>query len=670
MTLGRLLVAAALTQTAFTAELPVRTVILYKHGVGYFERSGELRAGESARLDFKASDMNDVLKSLTLEDKSGGKISGLRYDASEPLENRLADYPFHLGASQALSEFLDQLKGARLELRVGGETLAGSIFGARVVKFGEKAQDREQLTLLLDSGDLRTFDLGAVSALKLSDQVLQRQLKDYLAALSVARSKEKRSVYIDSSDTRSRQIVASYMTPAAIWKSSYRLILKEAESLLEGWAIVDNTSGEDWTNVTLSLVSGRPISFISKLYEPRYRQRPEAELPEEQSVGPVVYSGALAGAGPAQAAQAGKAMAAPAPVPRAMMRAPEAAESVMMAEAQPLRTDMASSVAAGAAGRELGDLFEYRFSTPVTVKKSESAMLPFLQQKINARKLLIYSDRNLQNPMNAAEITNSSGKTLDGGPITVFESGAYAGEALVETFKAGDKRLISYGVDLGTRITTKLDSSRNLVREIKAVRGVMTLRTAMQETLAYTIRNVDAKAKTLIIEHAIRPQYKLLNQKPLETTASMYRFEVKLAAGSEQQFAVTEERLYDQTILISNLNADQISVYLQNQTLSADGRKQLEGIVAQKRQIAENERLIRELETEVNELNADQSRVKDSMSRLSAISGQEEQTQRYAKQVADMETRIAGLRDRMAQLRRANNALVSQLNAAMEKLAF
>jgi hypothetical protein len=668
MTLGRLLVAAALTQTAFTAELPVRTVILYKHGVGYFERSGELRAGESARLDFKASDMNDVLKSLTLEDKSGGKITGLRYDASEPLEERLADYPFQLGSAQALSEFLDQLKGARLEIRVGGESLAGSIFGARVVKFGDKAQDKEQLTLLLDSGDLRTFDLNAVSGLKLSDQALQRQLKDYLAALSVARSKEKRSVYIDSSDTRSRQIVASYMTPAAIWKSSYRLILKDAESLLEGWAIVDNTTGEDWTNITLSLVSGRPISFISKLYEPRYRQRPEAELPEEQSVGPVVYSGAVAGAGPQQAA---KTLAAPPPpAPRAMMRAPEAAESVMMAEAVPLRTDMASSVAAGATGRELGDLFEYRFSTPVTVKKSESAMLPFLQQKINARKLLIYSDRSMQNPMNAAEIVNSSGKTLDGGPITVFESGAYAGEALVETFKAGDKRLISFGVDLGTRITTKLDSSRSLVREIKAVRGVMTLRTAMQETLAYTIRNIDAKAKTLIIEHAIRPQYKLLNQKPLETTANMYRFEVKLAASAEQQFAVTEERLYDQTILISNLNADQIGVYLQNQTLSMDGRKQLEGIVAQKRQIAENERQLRELETEINELNADQSRVKDSMSRLSAISGQEEQTQRYAKQVAEMETRIAGMRDRLAQLRRSNNALINQLNAAMEKLAF
>src|SRR5262245_18529920 len=188
--------------------------------------------------------MNDVLKSLTLEDKSGAKITGLRYDASEPLEQRLADYPFQLGDKQAVSGFLDQLKGARIELRVGGETVSGAIFGARIVNLGEKAQEKEQVTVLLDSGDLRTLDLASVTGLKLADAALQRQLKDYLSALAVARSKEKRSVYIDSSDLRSRQVVASYMIPTAIWKSSYRLILKDADSILEGWAIVDNTTGE------------------------------------------------------------------------------------------------------------------------------------------------------------------------------------------------------------------------------------------------------------------------------------------------------------------------------------------------------------------------------------------------------------------------------------------
>ncbi|MCC6389223.1 MAG: DUF4139 domain-containing protein, partial [Bryobacterales bacterium] len=654
----KLLIAAASVCACLAADLPVRTVILYKNGVGYFERGGELRAGESARLDFNASDMNDVLKSLTIEDKSGAKITGLRYDASEPLAKRLEDYPFQLGDQQPLSLFLDQLKGARLEIRAGaGEPVAGSIFSSGIVMTGEKAQQKQVLTLLLDSGDLRSYDLAAINEVRLADEALQRQLKAYLATLAVARSKEKRSVYIDSSDARARQIAASYMIPAPVWKSSYRLLWNEAAAVLEGWAIVDNTTGEDWTKVNLSLVSGRPISFISNLYEPKYVTRPVLELAENRAVAPVVDTGVVAGApAGAPAAKAGLAG------PRRMMEMTAQTVSVQAA-AESLRGEMASTVAAEARGRELGDLFEYRFSTAVTVPKGQSAMLPFLQQKIGARKLLIYSDRSLQNPMTASEITNSSGKTLDGGPITVYEGGAYAGEALMQTVKAGDKRLITYGVDLGTRITTAIDSSRSLVREIHAGRGILTLKTAMEETLTYTIRNVDAKAKTLIIEHPIRPQYKLLDVKPVETTATAYRFEVKLAPNATERFPVREERVYDQGLSISSLTPDQLLVYIQNKALTAEGRRQLEAIAAKKRQIAQTDRAAREQDQEISDLVRDQDRIRQNLMSLNNVTGQTEQVNKYARQLAEQEGKLAGMRDRLSELRKQKSSQEQELNS-------
>jgi hypothetical protein len=179
-----------------------------------------------------------------------------------------------------------------------------------------------------------------------------------------------------------------------------------------------------------------------------------------------------------------------------------------------------STIVASASAGELGELFEYRIAQPVTIRKDESAMLPFLQQAIDSRKLLIYSDHSSQHPTNAAELTNSTGKTLDGGPITVYDGGAYGGEALMETLKAGDKRLISYAVDLGTRITEAFNSKAAVVREIHANRGMMTVKSAMEETRTYTIRNVDQKAKTLILEHPLRQGYTLLNQKPSEKTAA------------------------------------------------------------------------------------------------------------------------------------------------------
>src|SRR5437588_8755787 len=210
------LILAITAAAAFGADLPVKQVVLYKHGVGYFERSGELAAGESARLDFKAAEMNDVLKSLTIEEKGGGKVTGLRYDSSEPLEQRLAEFPFKLGDAQPFSAVLDQLKGARVELKVGTETISGAIVGGRLIPGDDKHSQQEQVTLLLDSGDLRNVDLTAVAGLRFTDPKLQAQFKDYLAALVNSRSKDKRSVYIDSTDAKARQISASYMIPTPV----------------------------------------------------------------------------------------------------------------------------------------------------------------------------------------------------------------------------------------------------------------------------------------------------------------------------------------------------------------------------------------------------------------------------------------------------------------------
>src|SRR5690242_15368012 len=121
---------------ALPAELPVKEVVLYKHGVGFFERSGRLGAGESARLDFDASEMNDVLKSLTVEERGGGKITGLRYDSMDPLSHKLAEFPFDIG-NDGLPGMLDRLRGAHIELKFGSETLAGAIVNARTVPGGE-----------------------------------------------------------------------------------------------------------------------------------------------------------------------------------------------------------------------------------------------------------------------------------------------------------------------------------------------------------------------------------------------------------------------------------------------------------------------------------------------------------------------------------------------------
>jgi hypothetical protein len=657
---------AVFMASTMAADIPIREVILYKSGVGYFERAGTLRPGESAHLDFKASEMNDVLKSLTLEDRNGGKITGLRYDSSEPLDQKLAAFPFKIVGLAPLSFFLDQVKGAKVEIKYGAETASGTIMTGRLVAGDDKRAEREQLVLMLDSGELRTFDLGAANSIRFADAALQLQLKDYLLAVNQSRSKDKRSVYIDSSDAKERQIAASYMVPMPVWKSSYRLIFNDkTEPMLEGWAIIDNTSGEDWTNVRLAVVSGRPVSFISSLYEPKYVVRQTVDLPEDRAAGPVVYEGGLG------ADQTVRLMNSPAPPPAPMQaRAENFGKQAGPGVGNAFRAAAQSGVAVNVASGDLGELFEYRFGAPVTVKKDESTMLPFLQQKIGSRKLLIYSENYGEHPMSAAELTNSTGKTLDGGPITVFDAASYGGEALMTTLKAGDKRLISYAVDLGTRVTTNFDSSRSVVREIHVNRGMLTARTAMDEIRTYTIRNVDQKPKTLIIEHLQRPEYKLLNMRPAETTANAYRFEVKLGPDSTEKFPVTEERVYDTTVAVSNLQPDVLLSYVQNKALTDAARRQLQQVIDLKRQIVDADNQIRQLETDINNMFRDQERVRQNIQSLNQVSGQQDQVQRYARALATQESQLAAMRDKESELKKQKATLESNLNALIEKLEF
>jgi len=657
---ARTLVLLALLGPLAAAELPVRQAVLYKHGIGYLERAGRLGPGESARLEFKAAEMDDVLKSLTVRDRSGQPIRGIRYDSSEPLEVRLAEFPFKIEPGAPLSGLLDALRGAWVDLNVGGQTLRGAIVSGRRTAAGPQQPERELVVLLLENGELRTVDLSSVAGMQLRDAGLQQRLKEYLARVDESRSAEKRSVYIDAPAEGARDLTVSYVIPMPAWKSSYRLLLAESGGSIEGWAIVDNTTGEDWNGVRLSVMSGRPVSFVSRLYEPKYVTRPGAELPEDRAQAPTVHEGVVGGIlRDAQALSA-----------EARDRAP--ALRMKVAGAPPSAAPRAelSTLAETAAAQELGELFEYSFPTPVTIRKGESAMLPFVQQKIQARKLLIYSDRSSTHPLNAVELVNDTGKTLDGGPVTVYDGGAYGGEALMETLKASDKRLISYAVDLGTRITTKLGARRDFVREVHFRRGVLISRQALQETLTYTVRNADQKPKTLLIEHPVRPGYELTKLKPVETTASAYRFELKLPPGAAAELPVEEERVTETTYSVANVTPDLLATFVQNKALSDSARKQLESIVELKRRIADVDSAIKQNAQEFDNLSRDQQRLRQNIESLNRVSGQQDLVQQYARQLAEREARLAQLRDQEAGLRQKKAALESELNALIEKIEF
>lgn len=665
-----LLSIALLVQSAFAAELPVRKVILYKHGIGFFERGGEIPAGQSARLDFKASEMNDVLKSLTIVDLTGNSVAGVRYDSSLPLSSKLAEFPFRLGERTPLTDFFDQLKGAAVEMKTGPAVKRGQIVGARVAQSRDKAQtSTEVLSVLTESGDIETHDLGSVSSVRLVDPELQRQLSEYLRSLNVSRSREQKSVYVDSTKDAARKLNVAYTIPMPSWKSSYRLVLDAGTAkkpILEGWAIIDNTTNEDWTKVDLSVISGRPVSFVSRLYEPKFMQREVAELAEDKALAPKVYKGAMAEPPPAPLAGgfgSGNGIGGGQYKMAGQMRS--------TADTPMLETSASSTITVSAGTRDAGELFEYKFSQPVTVKRNESAMLPFVQQEVSARKLLIFTQGSSEeNPWNSVELTNNTGKTLDGGPLSVYDGGIYAGEALVNTFKANDKRLLSYALDLGTRVVEDNNGGEAVIRTIKARQATVTVTSVAERTTTYKITNVDKKAKTLIIEHRKDDGNKLIGAKPMEETATHYRFEVKLTGDAGQTFQLKEEETILDDVHITNSDEAQLGMWISSNRLSADAKRILQGIMDLRAQATASNQAIKMLNLQVTESTNDQERVRRNLASLNSVSGQQERVQKYASDLAALDAKIVGLRDQIAAETKKFEGLNQQLAARINSANF
>jgi hypothetical protein len=290
---------AAAGAAATAAKLPVKRVVLYKNGVGYFEHLGRVRGSGDLSIDFNSGQLNDVLKSLTVLDLGGGRITGVDYNSEEPLARRLGGLRLPLGERTTLVQFLGALRGARLEVRWGGTTVTGRLLSVesktRTTKDGQIIP-WDEISLVSDAGEVRTAELGAGTSVRIVERDLNTEVGRYMGLVASSRLQDVRRMTISTSGSGDRQIYVSYISEVPLWKTTYRVVLPSknaAKPLLQGWAIVDNTVGEDWDNVELSLVAGAPQSFIQQLSQPYYGRRPVVPLPESVQLTPQTHGATL-----------------------------------------------------------------------------------------------------------------------------------------------------------------------------------------------------------------------------------------------------------------------------------------------------------------------------------------------------------------------------------------
>ncbi|EPX60099.1 hypothetical protein D187_002185 [Cystobacter fuscus DSM 2262] len=650
--------------------LPIRRVVLYKHGVGYFERRGTVEGRETLHLDFKARDMNDVLKSMTVLDLSGGSVSSVSYDSTRPLEQRLQDITLRIPESGSLTALLGQVKGARVRARVGSEQLVeGVIVGldSMPVAEGDTAVERPYLTLLVGAA-LRGFDLLEVAELTFLDDAVRADLEFYLATMLSSYKKDSKRVSVLTAGEGKRELFVSYVLEAPVWKTSYRMLLEEGKPpVLQGWAVVDNTGDEDWEQVELTLMAGLPVSFVHDLYNPRYLRRPVVEVRTEAAVAPVIPEEGF-GAVREMAAETDAVvapMAASAPASAPMMRA-------MSSGGMARREAQERSAAVQTVTKEVGELFEYRVQHPVTVRRNQSALVPILHRPFEGRRVLLYNRATREkNPLACLELRNTTGLTLEGGPVTVTEGDTYVGEAMLDTMKPEDRRLVPYAVELGFVVSVEDRSEEGPVRRAMVSHGVLTVEFVMMRRTHYHLRNKARRAQILFLEHPRTEGWRLDQVgAPDETTDHYWRFTRGLAAGGTETFTVTESSGRQRTYLLANTGLDEVSFFLSSGFIDERVARSLREIISLRERVARRSEEVRQRTEERSQLFKDQERIRANIESLKSGAPQRELVARFVTKLNEQEDRLEGIARELERLSQEQREAQEEVNRQIQRLAF
>ena len=666
------------------AVLPVRSVTLFSSGVSYTQREGEVTGDATIPLTFRTAQVNDLLKSMVLLDERG-KVQPAIYGAKDPIGRTLAGYAIDVSQISGMADLLGRLRGMEAKVKTEKTTLTGRVLGVeqRKVALGQSVAEVPFVTLAGAEG-IQALRLDDIQSLQLADPKRQKEFSDALALLATGADDNRRTITLGFSGEGRRKVKVGYVSEAPLWKVSYRLMLggpaaqSASKSYLQGWAHVENTTDEDWNGVKLSLVSGRPVSFIQDLYQPLYLPRPiigpdiqAAPLPqlsesnmEDEKLRDAVLKKSVASARSAA-------------MPNSALgrgaggfgggggafggRAPEAESNAPIA--------LGKTVESMAEGGQAGELFAYSVGTPLSLPRQQAAMIPIVSGDVTTEKVSVYNADSIGPtfPMNAVKIVNDTGLYLKGGPLTLFDDGTYAGDARMLDVPPGDSRFVTYALDLSVQGERQNLAGTTTETGISIRRGVLTVNRKARTETKYTFKNKAEKPRILVVEHPYDAQFTLAAPaKADERTASLYRFRLTVPAGKSESLTVATERPLSQTVALLEGDMNFILFYTERKEgTPAKLKAALDEVVTRRRKLDELKSKQTEADGELESLTEDQDRVRKNMAALDKTSAL---YKRYVAQLDEQETKIQALRVEKTRLTGASAESQRSLRAFLDTL--
>ncbi len=665
-----ILMAAMAATCAIAADdkpsVPLKRVVLLNAGLAFFEHDGEVDGRQQIELPVAADGLNDVLKTLVVQDLSGGKVALIQYKSPEPIAATLRTLAIDLSSNPSLSQILHQLRGREVKLTValskdgGAQAVSGTIVGVerRRRAIGQNEFTDEDVLILKTVEGIRTVKIDVLELLKFSDADVDRDFQQALTLLATAQQKERQTVRIDFQGEGKRRVRFGYVQATPVWKTSYRLVLDQpGKPFLQGWAIVENTTAEDWNDIQLTLMGGRPVSFEMDLSTPLYATRPVVEPDMPVPVSPRIHAQNLLeradeflaqgvgsrrrvitemqGGAPAFGGGIGGAMGGGGFGGGGGFFGGGGPSAPMMGAGAAERPAPNSGVETAATAEDAGIAFRFTIQTPVTLARHQSALLPIINERVAGERFSLFNKAvHAEHPMAGLKLSNDTDIHLQAGPITLFDDGDYAGEARIADIPAHASRLVTYALNLDVEVDQETESPVKRIEKMSISRGGLILKQVESRAHRFLMKNAGDEAAAVLLELPIENGWPTQKPEPVETSRDHHRFAASVDAGKTKTVTVVQERPTEETVALKAIDLDRVTVLVKEAAATPKLIGALQTAITMRSDLNSLNSQFAQLEQRVRDLQNEQARLREN---LKVVTKDDPARDRFLKKLTDVE---------------------------------
>lgn len=608
--LAAALISTSLSSVAYAdTKGPIRSVILSSGGLAEIHRTASIKGDGKILIEVPLDQVDDILKSLIVKDKEG-TVKGISLAGQQPVEETFQTLPFSAGDLQSLPQLLSNLQGAKVSVTSFGQALQGKVLGVTSTQ-SEKQGVQYVLSLLTTTGKLTSMPLDNSTEVTIEDPDIQAKITAAVDAAGKGKSDGSRVIAIEMGGKGNRDIDVSYVVSAPVWKTAYRVVVgDDKKTRIQSWAILENASGEDWKDISITLSSGAPVTLKQRLHQRIWKDRAEVAISTVANAAPRLDRGELARRNSASSIGAKAAIA---PMPTM-----QAAGAMAFGSAEVASYDMAKAEVFDAVENDISTSFTLKGSHDVT--NGDTLSVPIIDQDVDAELVSVYTmHQSSENPVAAIMFKNSTGAGLPAGILTVYDKhNGYVGDAQLPSLAPDETRFASFATDKKVTVTPETKSGRT-IRSIKVVDGVITTSGVMRNSTTYTISTAPDAERAVIIEHPKLSGWKLISDGDATETSTHYRIKVKAPAGARTAVNVVDEMKLDESYTVGDINSSMIAMWA-NDTTDETLKAKLEELADLKQKQMDAHFRVEDLNRQIDVIYKQQARIRQNLSAVPTTS--------------------------------------------------